>query len=289
VTSALHRILDQLESDPALFAPAGLRARLEALDQLDLYFGSPGSHSSTLSPEGEVLCERAAALHSRLEAANAALYHSMRSEMQAGARPCQLDHWLHANASQPLTPGLSYDLLDEAVSGVLQLPDPAEPHAMPEPDMVFYQPTPARHILDLIALCGFSDSDVLVDIGSGVGHVPILVSILAGIRATGIELDSSYVGSARDCAHHLRLPNVTFLQADARVADLSGGTVFYLYTPFTGALLDTVIGRLKREASRRPITIATLGPCTRTFAAESWLQPRSNPDPDRISLFSSRF
>jgi hypothetical protein len=42
--------------------------------------------------------------------------------------------------------------------------------------MVPYQPTPVRHILHLIAAAMVAEDDVFVDLGSGLGHVPLLVS-----------------------------------------------------------------------------------------------------------------
>ena len=283
MSSDLLRLVEQLESDPPLFAPDCLRTRIEVLDQLDLYLGTSRSEHAGLVP----LYSRATAIRARLEAANSAVYQSMRSEIQQDSCASRLARWIHDNASHPPAPGLSYDGLDDVISGVLQLQTPEVSRATPHPDMVFYQPTPARHILDLISLCRFSSADVLVDIGSGLGHVPLLVSILTGIETIGIELEASYFETAQDCARRLRLDRVTFIHGDAREADLSAGTAFYLYTPFTGNMLSRVVGRLWREASRRPIRIATLGPCTETFAKESWLKSCSLPNAGRITLFQS--
>jgi hypothetical protein len=72
------------------------------------------------------------------------------------------------------------------------------------------------------------------------------------------------------------------------VADLSAGTVFYLYTPFTGSILSSVLSRLRREAAARPIRICTYGPCTSAVAGESWLEATAAPVPHRIALFRSR-
>ena len=44
-----------------------------------------------------------------------------------------------------------------------------------------------------------------------------------------------------DAHERLKLERVTFIQQDARAADFSGGTVFYLYTPFTGSILRSVL------------------------------------------------
>jgi hypothetical protein len=104
----------------------------------------------------------------------------------------------------------------------------------------------------------------------------------------GIELDETYVECARRCAQKLNLNRVTFIRQDAREADLSSGTVFYLYTPFTGSILDDVLGMLRREAARRPIRICTFGPCAHLIAEERWLEAMETPRADRITVFCSR-
>jgi hypothetical protein len=96
------------------------------------------------------------------------------------------------------------------------------------------------------------------------------------------------VESARECARRLRLGRVQFLAQDVREADLSCGTVFYLYTPFKGSILTEVLGALRRESERRVIRICSFGPCTRVIAKEGWLEPRTAPDTERVTVFDPR-
>jgi predicted RNA methylase len=154
--------------------------------------------------------------------------------------------------------------------------------------MVFYQPTPARHIFDLLRRTALSEQDVLVDFGSGLGHVPLLTAICTGARSLGVELEPSYVDAARRCAQALKLKNVSFIQQDVRAADLSSGTLFYLYTPFAGTILRRVLDSIRQEAARRAIRVCTFGPCTMTVAEERWLQIAGLLDADRINVFRSR-
>jgi SAM-dependent methyltransferase len=153
--------------------------------------------------------------------------------------------------------------------------------------MVFYQPTPVRHILHLIKASALSKNDVFVDLGSGLGHVALLTSMLTGARVFGIEVEAAYVARAQECAQSLRLSRVRFIREDARTADLCRGTVFYLYSPFTGSILAEVLDRLRME-STRPIKICALGPCACTLAKESWLKPVALPDPKQITVFQRR-
>jgi len=86
----------------------------------------------------------------------------------------------------------------------------------------------------------------------------------------------------------LNLSSATFVHQDARAADLSRGTIFYLYTPFTGSVLRTMLESLEREAAGRRIRVCTYGPCTRTVAAEPWLGPVGPVEVDRVAVFRSR-
>jgi SAM-dependent methyltransferase len=155
--------------------------------------------------------------------------------------------------------------------------------------MVFYQPSPARHIIDGVARAGVTAGDIVLDMGAGMGHVPILVAILTGARTLGVEREPAYVERAAEAAARLGLADVHMRVGDARDADLSEATVFYLFTPFIGSVLRDVVANIEREARRRPIRVVTLGPCSRTFARMPWLHSE-DPDPqtaERIVVFRS--
>jgi hypothetical protein len=283
-----HAFLYGLEADSSLFQPAQLRERLIALDDLDAEFGGFDFTRCTDSR----IHKRAKELRIRLEAANAELYQSVRSDIVRSGQPRALLQWLQNLANQteskiPL-PGMGFDCRDELVSGVLQLREPSEPDLQRLPEMVPYQPTPVRHIVDLIVATALSEEDVFVDLGSGLGHVPLLVSMVTGAQSFGIEVEAAYVTSARECAQSLHLSRVRFIPQDARDADLSYGTVFYLYSPFKGSILTDVLNALRMESTRRPIKICSLGPCTRTVANETWLKTSALLDTGRITVFDSR-
>jgi hypothetical protein len=287
----LHALLFGLEADSSLFLLDKLRERLTALDNLDAGFGGFDSEGSTKYVDS-LMHKRAKALRIRLEDANAELYRSVRSAIVRGDRPRVLLQWLRDSAGhrepERSLPGLGFDYRDELVSGVLQFREPNEPGPLGSLEMVPYQPTPVRHILDLIADTELGEDDVFVDLGSGLGHVPLLVSMLTGAQSVGIEVQAAYVASARECARSLQLSGVQFVAQDAREADLSCGTVFYLYSPFSGSILIDVLDTLQMEAARRSIKICSLGPCTRTVAKETWLKARGLFDTGHMAVFDSR-
>lgn len=293
MTDALERLVAELENEPALLEPDQLRLRLDALDRLDrldrinAYLPQAVLNADPIEPE---IYRRARAISARLEAVNHELYEAIRREIQRGSGPDALLRWVDILAASGPASGMGYDYLDELVSGVLPFEEPGAEEIPRDAEQVFYQPTPARHIFNLIGLTALTATDVLVDLGSGLGHVPLLVSICTPARCIGIELESAYVERAQQCAQslNLRLNRVSFLHQDARLADLSLGTVFYLYTPFTGSILRAVLDRLQREAATRPIRICSYGPCTSVIAEEPWLVAATAPEADRIALFCSR-
>ena len=174
-------------------------------------------------------------------------------------------------------------------AGVLAIDEPQIYDRSPPPEMVFYQPTPARHIVDGIRRASITEGDVVLDLGSGLGHMPMLVHVLTGARTRGVEREPAYVDCAIRAATALALEGVTFVASDARDAEMSGVDVFYLFTPFLGSVLGDVLRRIEAEAASRPLRVVVLGPCARTLARMPWLRS-DDPDPsatDRIVVFRS--
>ncbi|KRE92521.1 hypothetical protein ASG87_01005 [Frateuria sp. Soil773] len=286
----MRHLIETLERTHAWRDPARLRERVEALDALELHMpeGLPPGEGDA-SPDTLALHARGRALRAGMEAVNEALYRSIRQEIRQGNGADVLRRWAHgATGPARRVQGDGYDYLDALVSGVLpfELPE-AEVAELPA-EMVFYQPTPARHVFDLLERLALGEGDVLVDLGAGLGVVPLLVAACTGARGVGIEYEAAYVDGARRCVEALGLTRAMFVQQDARVADLSEGTVFYLYTPFTGTILRSVLDALRRQAERRAIRVCSYGPCTPVIAREPWLEAGEPPVADRIAVFRSR-
>jgi SAM-dependent methyltransferase len=182
-----------------------------------------------------------------------------------------------------------YDNLDIFINGLFSF------QAMPgqtkelEPEMVYYQKTPARIVFGLIEKSGFTAEDVFFDLGSGLGQVAILVNLLSGIKVMGVEFEPAFCDYARDCTVDLNLPDVTFINADARKADYSEGTIFFMYTPFNGEMLQEVLAILREESLSRKIKIITYGPCTAQVALQSWLDfvPPIDDNIYKLGVFTS--
>jgi hypothetical protein len=283
-------LIEELEGDASLHEPNKLRQRIEALDRLDAF----NFELSALVADSTraTTYHRAKALQAKLEAANLEVYEAIRRNIRQGHGSTSLLQWMPKSGADEDVPGITngagYDSLDELIMGVLRFEETGAAIVQPTTEMVFYQPTPARHIFDLIDRTALNEHDVLVDLGSGLGHVPLLASICTRARSIGVELEPVYVDCARQSAEALNLKNVTFIQQDARAAKLTDGTVFYMYTPFTGNMLRAVLDSLQLEGDRRDIRICTFGPCTATVADEDWLEAVGVPQADRVSIFHSR-
>ena len=276
----IQAALETIERDDALFGEAGFGGRLEAQDQIEVSIlarvkGLLAAQSQT--QELVALQQRAEALKSRLEASDEELFRKLRADIKSGeVRGSELRRRLEAYAGSGRgrrdQSGGAYDSLDALVSGVLLTGTAPEAAIERESEMVFYQPTPARVVFELVDRAGLQSHDTFYDLGSGLGQVVILVNLLSGGRAKGIEVDPAYCEYATRCAQNLDLPGIEFINADAREADYAGGTVFFLYTPFEGRMLQQVLDRLGQEAETRRIAVYTYGPCTWQVARQDWLE-----------------
>lgn len=270
----LASLLDRLARDDGWRRPDAFLERADLADRLDLLL--PGDTASA-----EVV--RAAPFLAAMEASDARLFQRLREAIRAGRGALAMAPWLRSGTSE----GQHYDALDALLAGVLAIDDPMAEDPVPPPGMVFYQPTPARHILECVRRAAIGRDDVVLDLGSGLGHVPLLVNILTGARTRGVEREPAYVESAARAADALGLRGVSFLCADARDASLADVDVVYLFTPFVGEVLADVLVSLERAARARPLRIVTLGPCSATFARQAWLRADAATSPDRVAVFRS--
>ncbi|HMO59892.1 MAG TPA: class I SAM-dependent methyltransferase, partial [Roseiflexaceae bacterium] len=240
------------------------------------------------------LQQAAQRIQARLEVVDDRLFQRLRGTIRTGSiRGAGFRKLLDTYTSMDLTGSRShtagYDALDQFVNrllGITMLPV-ATLDLVPE--MVAYQPMPARIILEMVELAQLSDSDVFYDLGSGLGRVPMLVHLLSGISAYGIEYEPAYCAYARQCAADLHLADVTFITSDARDVVYDAGTIFLLYTPCVGSMLDTVLHRLYQAARHSCIRIFSYGPCTPIVARQPWLECVAWPAKhhDMLALFRS--
>jgi SAM-dependent methyltransferase len=135
-----------------------------------------------------------------------------------------------------------------------------------------YLPCPVDTIVRAVERAAVGPADVFVDIGSGLGRVTTLVHLLTGASAVGIEVQPHLVARSRALAERLDLPRVSVLEGDAdrRVGDVTIGTVFFLYCPFSGARLERVLDEIGAIAATHLIRVCAVD---LPLPARPWLEP----------------
>jgi SAM-dependent methyltransferase len=95
---------------------------------------------------------------------------------------------------------------------------------------VHYVPTPVYVIDAMFELASVSGQDVLYDLGSGDGRIPIAAAKRFGTRGLGIDIDPRRIEEANENAHKAGVTDkVKFVLGDLFKLDLRPATVITLY------------------------------------------------------------
>ncbi len=126
-----------------------------------------------------------------------------------------------------------------------------------------YVATPSHVVDSMLALANVTSEDVVYDLGSGDGRIPIAAAKTYEARGVGIEIDSALVTKAQTNAQEAEVADrVEFRRADLFEADISEATVVIVY------LLPSANLRLRSKLLRE------LEPGTRVvahdFHMEEW-------------------
>ena len=98
-----------------------------------------------------------------------------------------------------------------------------------KPDVIYY-PTPPETVAEMLRLANIQSGDLLYDLGSGDGRIPIAAAKQFGIRAVGIEIDPKLITEAESNARTAGVDQlVRFRNEDMFRIDVSEATVVTLY------------------------------------------------------------
>ena len=123
------------------------------------------------------------------------------------------------------------------------------------PPEVPYVPTHEDIVARMLAIADVRKSDVLYDLGSGDGRIPITAARRFGTRGIGVDIDPIRVKEARENARAAGVEDrVKFFEQDLFKTDIREATVVTLY------LLPEVNLRL------RPKLLSELAPGTRVVS-----------------------
>jgi tRNA G37 N-methylase Trm5 len=105
----------------------------------------------------------------------------------------------------------------------------AQPDARRGPDVI-YVPTPYEVVDAMLQLAKVGKGDVLYDLGSGDGRIPVTAAKKFGIRAVGIDIDPQRIAEANENAKKNKVTAlVQFRQEDLFLTDIHDATVVTLY------------------------------------------------------------
>lgn len=94
-----------------------------------------------------------------------------------------------------------------------------------KPNVIYY-PTPPETVDEMLRMANIKKGDVLYDLGSGDGRIPIAAAKQYGIRAVGIEIDPKLVTEAEENAKKegvselVRIRNEDMFRIDVREASV---------------------------------------------------------------------
>ncbi len=98
-----------------------------------------------------------------------------------------------------------------------------------KPDVIYYS-TPPETVAEMLRMAQIKEDDVLYDLGSGDGRIPIAAAKQYGIRAIGIEIDPKLITEAEENARRANVSSlVSFRNDDMFRTSLRDATVVTLY------------------------------------------------------------
>jgi predicted RNA methylase len=137
---------------------------------------------------------------------------------------------------------------DHYVEEVLGIAYPPLDEPELERELVPYSPSGYDEIVHALDMVELAAGDRFFDIGSGTGKAVMLAALLCGARSSGIECNVSLIELARRASADLGIEDAKFVHGDARDTAFDHADVFFMYLPFTGRALATVMAHLLERA-----------------------------------------
>jgi len=291
---AIGSYINSIEENKTLYEERNFDKRAEAIDFIEFHIIDQ-LQNTNYPHELLLLKDKAEKIKAELEAIDLNLFKRLQEEIRVGKYTgkgfkAMINEYVDIDLNDTQhQQEAGYDNLDVFINGLITLQSIPEQTKELEPEMVYYQKTPARVVFEMAERIPFTQDGVFFDLGSGLGQVAILVYLLTGVTVKGVEFEPAFCNYASDCAAKLNLPQVEFINTDARYADYSQGTIFFMFTPFKGEIMQEVLVALQEESLKRKIKIITYGPCTAEVALQSWLNSVNLKDNNmyKLTVFTS--
>ena len=125
-----------------------------------------------------------------------------------------------------------------------------------------YVPTPPDVVDRMLALAAVTRTDIVYDLGSGDGRIPIAAAKRYGARGVGLDIDTRRIEESRANARAAGVEHlVEFRQQDVMTADVSEATVVTLYLLSSGnAKLRPILTRQLKPGARIVSHAFSMGP-----------------------------
>ena len=162
--------------------------------------------------------------------------------------------------------GLTWTTLAQQTQAPLRTPD------------VIFVPTPQEVVDVMLKIAKVTKNDVVYDLGSGDGRIPITAARVYGARGVGIDIDPERYREANEslkgaaAADKTILSRVRFLNQDLFTTDISEATVVTLY--LLPSLNLKLIPKLNKE----------LKPGTRVVSHAFDMGPNIKPDIEPVNV-----
>ena len=148
-------------------------------------------------------------------------------------------------------------LVSIAVLGGMQAPSVSkagqtQAQGIQAPSLAPYVPTPQEVVDRMLDLAGVTKDDVVYDLGSGDGRIPITAAKRYGTRGVGVDINPERIAEAIANANQAGVEDlVTFKLQDALKTDVSEATVVTLYLLSSSNLkLRPILTRQLRPGAR---------------------------------------
>jgi protein-L-isoaspartate O-methyltransferase len=207
-------------------------------------------------------CAELGVLHATVRAASLCQHAELRARIAKGElRGRALREHFDA------VPPLERDHFVEEVLGIAY--PPLEEPAL-SPDLMTYAPSGYDEIVHAFDVSALGPADRFLDLGAGLGKVVMLAALLTGAKSTGIERDGVLCELGEVARRELGLGGVRLERGDARQVQSAEADVIFMYLPFSGEVLATVLARLLTDPQRSAARARRRFLCTGPLALERY-------------------
>lgn len=229
------------QASPRL-SPQELRELIEHGDTRDRAFADAIVRMAWSRTQAQADRAELDVLHASVRAASLRQHAALRAQIARGelrgqplrqrleaVPPLERDHFVEEVL------GIAYPPLDEPALGT---------------DQMTYAPSGYDEIVHAFDTSELGPADRFLDLGAGLGKVVMLAALLTGAKSSGVERDGVLCELAEAARRDLGLGGVQLRRGDAREVDSAAADVVFMYLPFSGEVLATVMGRFLADARR---------------------------------------